>query len=206
MLIIHLMIAILLAFLSSYWIDCLYSLPNAPLNFKSQIKQRSKYRKIFFTACMFFFIENLPLKFDPTIIYSTVALFFLLTIIITDVEQYIIFNKMLLPFAIIALISAVHLNLNIVDYIIAGLIGGISFLFLTLITNGAIGGGDIKLIAVLGLWFGTEKLLSIIIIGSILAGISALVMLIAKIKSRQDYFAYGPYFCMAAIYFLTYSP
>ena len=202
MLILYLMTAILLTIIASYWIDYLYALPDAPLSFKDSINQRSKYRKILYAACMFCLIENLVAKPYPLIVYSIVAAFFLLIIIFTDFEQYVIFDKVSLPFAVIGLISLFHLNLNIVNHLVAAFFGGMFFLFLALISRGALGGGDIKLIATLGLWFGTEDLFSIITIGSIFAGISALVMLIVNRKSKQDYFAYGPYFCMTAIYLL----
>ena len=202
MLIVSLIISISLAIVSSYWIDYLYSSPNVPLSFKDSIEQRSRYRKVLFVICMFGFIENLSHESAVLMAYSIVAAFFLLSIMITDFEQYVIFNKMLLPFAIIGLIATFHLDLSVVDHLIAAFLGGMFFLFLAVISNGALGGGDVKLIAAFGLWFGTEDLLQIIIISSILAGISAFVMLITKIKSRQDYFAYGPYFCITAIYFI----
>ena len=70
------------------------------------------------------------------------------------------------------------------------------------LSRGALGGGDVKLIATLGLWLGHPKLSQVLIIGCILAGVAALIMLAIKIKDRQSFFAYGPYSALTAIYFL----
>ena len=84
----------------------------------------------------------------------------------------------------------------------ATLIGGGVFLLLAIISKGSLGGGDVKLVAALGLWLGSEKLLSVVLIGTIIGGIAAMFMILAKKKDRKSYFAYGPYFSLTAIYFL----
>ena len=111
---------------------------------------------------------------------------------------------MLLPFAIIGVIAALHLNLPIFDRFIAALIGGGIFLFLAMLSGG-IGGGDIKLVAVLGIWLGTENLLNVVLIASICGGICAAIMILFKLKDRKSYFAYGPYFALAAIFIILFD-
>ena len=69
-------------------------------------------------------------------------------------------------------------------------------------THGAIGGGDIKLIFVLGLWLGTGQLYVTILIGLVLGGLAALLLLITRQRSRRDFFAYGPWFALPALYLL----
>ena len=119
---------------------------------------------------------------------------------ITDFEQYMLFDAMTLPLAIIGAIFSWQGNFP--DNLAAAIIGGGIFLLLSIISKGALGGGDIKLIFALGLWLGCEKLLNVVLVGSIAGGIAALLMILAKKKDRSSYFAYGPYFTLAAIYFL----
>ena len=88
---------------------------------------------------------------------------------------------------------------GLLNHILAALAGGVVFLLLSVLTRGGIGGGDIKLMAALGLWFGSEALTGIAMTGIVLAGLVALVMLLTKQKGRLDYMAYGPYFAIAAI-------
>ena len=85
------------------------------------------------------------------------------------------------------------------EHIAAALGGGLLFFLLTVLTKGAIGGGDIKLVAAMGLWFGYQSLLTIIMYGLLAGGTAALLMLIAKQKQRNSYFAYGPYFALSGI-------
>ena len=76
------------------------------------------------------------------------------------------------------------------------------FTLLAVITRGGIGGGDIKLIGVLGIWFGID-LIDVVSYGFILGGIFAVILIALKIKQRTDFFAYGIYFSMTALYFLV---
>ncbi|MBQ1335390.1 MAG: prepilin peptidase, partial [Selenomonadaceae bacterium] len=134
--------------------------------------------------------------------WGLLALFFLLLIACTDFEQYVIFDAMLLPFALAGLAAALLLGMPVPDHLLSGFLGGLAFLVLAILTRGGIGGGDVKLIAVLGLWFGPERLLNIVLPGLLLGGLAALFLLLSKKKKRQEAFAYGPYFCLAAIFFL----
>ena len=195
-------IAILLTFVGSRWIDFLYKLPDAPLTFPEKISSRAKFRKPLLTIILFVCFLNLQKFSAPPIFYLTAAIFFLALIIFTDFEQYIIFDKMLLPFALIGVAAIIHLNLPIFDRIIAAIFGGGIFFLLSILSRGGIGGGDIKLVATLGIWLGTEKLLNVVLISCIFAGICAVILILTQKKDRKDFFAYGPYFAMSTIFIL----
>ena len=51
------------------------------------------------------------------------------------------------------------MNLNVQENVTSALIGGGVFLLLAIVSKGSLGGGDVKLIAALGLWLGVEKLI-----------------------------------------------
>ena len=219
-------IAAILTLVGTRWINFLYAMPNAPLSFPNEIESRAKFRTpclfVLLTICIF----NLWTIPAPKIFYVAAAIFILSLIIFTDFEQYVIFDKMLLPFAIIGGVEIFHLNLPIFERLMAAIIGGVEifhlnlpiferlmaaiigggiFLLLSIISRGGIGGGDIKLVAVLGIWLGAEKLLNVIIIAAIAGGIVAGIMILTKQKDRKSYFAYGPYFALAAIFILLFS-
>ena len=190
------LIAFFLTDLGSRWIDHLYSISNVPLSFPDEIESRQKFRKPIIFIAMISAVELLP-NLD-----SILAMFFLTLITLTDFEQQVILDRMTIPFAMIGVIRIFYFQLDSLDYFLAAGIGGLIFLILAFLTHGAIGGGDIKLIAVLGIWFGSENLSLIVPFGIILGGISAGIMLATGLKSRKDFFAYGPYFTIMAIYFL----
>ena len=186
----------------SLWIDKLYcqEKDKSLLSFPDQIAKRAKFRKPLLFFLLLFCIGKAWFAVSiPTVLYYTAAIAFLSFITITDFEQYVIFDSMLLPLAALGLCYTVHQQLSITEHLAAGLGGGLLFLLLTILTKGAIGGGDIKLIATLGLWLGIRPLLSVIMYGFLAGGAAALFLLLTKQKKRHDYFAYGPYFALGGI-------
>ncbi len=188
----------------SRWIDSLYQLPNAPLTFPDEISSRSKFRKPLLALLLFVNFLNIADVPAPLYFYLTAIIFFLSLITFTDFEQYVIFNKMLLPFAVLGILAAIHLNLPLLDRITAAVAGGAIFLLISIITHGGIGGGDVKLVFVMGIWLGTKTLLDVILAASIFGGAVAILLIITKQKDRKSYFAYGPYFTLSAIVFLAF--
>lgn len=126
---------------------------------------------------------------------------FLLLTMVTDWEQQLIFDRMQLPFAMLSL-PFMWWQGNMADCLLAALAGGGGFLLLALLTRGGIGGGDIKLMAVLGLWLGTNKLLAVALGGFILSGAVAALMLLSGHLRRGQAFAYSPYFSLFALWLL----
>ena len=119
----------------------------------------------------------------------------------TDFEQYMLFDAMTFPLAIFGAAYAWQNSVLQENFLAAAVFGGIFFLF-AVVSKGALGGGDIKLIAALGLWLGGEKLFNVVLVGTIAGGLAAVLMILLKKKDRKSYFAYGPYFTLSAIYFL----
>jgi leader peptidase (prepilin peptidase)/N-methyltransferase len=205
----HLMIYLFVILLSltltvagSLWIDRLYlqEQDSTLLSFPEQVTKRARYRHALLFLLLFFCIGKAWSSFSlPILFYYVAAIVFLSFVVITDFEQYVIFDSMLLPFSIIGLCYTAHMNLPLFNHIAAALGGGLLFLLLAIATRGAIGGGDIKLIAAMGLWLGIRPLLGVIAYGFLAGGIAALFLLLTRQKQRHDYFAYGPYFALSGI-------
>ena len=181
------------SFLLSLLIDFLYSLPDSPLTFPEKkpnllLRFTFLFILLFFT---FFYFQSL---------YQTIFIIFLLVITVTDFEQYVIFDIVLLPFALSGIFFSFLLELPFLERFLSSLFAGSFFFALLVLTKNGIGGGDVKLVATLGLWLGADKLISTILTASILGGVFALFLILCGIKSRTDFFAYGPYFCIAAAF------
>ena len=202
---ISIVLSFVLTCVGTFWIDSLYKMPNAPLTFPEEVVSRAKLRPslmfLLLFVCLFHFAET-PM---PQFFYLTAIIFFLTLITFTDFEQQVIFNKMLLPFAVLGILAAVHLNLPLTERIISAIVGGGVFLVLAFVSSGGIGGGDIKLVFVLGLWLGSELLLNVIFIASIFGGLAAIFMILTKKLNRKSYFAYGPYFTLTTLVMLVFS-
>lgn len=187
-------LAAILTCAGSLWIDRLYR-TTEELSFPENISERAHFRKpILFVSLAILFCAAQDW-------WQVAAIFLLALMTATDFEQYMLFDAMTLP---LALIGAAHAwqGATLTDNLTAALIGGGVFFLLALVSKGALGGGDVKLIAALGMWFGGEELLNVVLAGTIAGGVAALLMIATGMKQRNSYFAYGPYFALTAIYFL----
>lgn len=186
--------------ISTHWIDSLYRKQPQVLSFPESQEGRAFYRKGFLFAAPCILLMFFPSDSILIFLNQLFLTYFLLLVICTDFEQYVIFDKMLLPFGILAFPMIFLMGLPVLDHLGAAFAGGGIFLLLAILTRGGIGGGDIKLIFVLGLWLGSRLLIGTVILGFCLGGLAALFLMLTKQKKRKEFFAYGPYFSAAAIF------
>ncbi len=69
---------------------------------------------------------------------------------------------------------------------------------LSILGRGALGGGDVKMMAVVGLWLGQEVILALTT-GFILGGVAAVVLLFLRRAGRKDFFAFGPFLIIGTL-------
>jgi len=142
-----------------------------------------------------FYYFGLSLNF----VFYSFLISILLVISIIDYREQIIPDGLVLTMlgsTIIykALIYSFYtMNITLLDGILGFLIAGLFFLLITLVSNGGMGGGDIKLIAVLGLILGLKKVWLCILLAFVLGGIISIFLLAFKIKTRKDPIPFGPF-------------
>ncbi|SCY98463.1 prepilin peptidase [Alkaliphilus peptidifermentans] len=90
---------------------------------------------------------------------------------------------------------------NVLGFFVAGVL----FLIIAVVTKGAMGGGDIKLMAVLGFWFGLKEVILITFLSFLLGGVLSVIILSFKIKEREDFIPFGPFIVMATIITIFYG-
>lgn len=197
-----LLIACTATWVGSFWIDIMFVKEHDSdlLSYPELIIKRAMFRKpLLFLLLATCIGKAWNIATGIQLFYYIIAIMLLVFVSVTDFEQYVIFDSMLLPLAITGISYTLYMQMPILQHIAAAFGGGLSFCLLALLTKGAIGGGDIKLIAAMGLWLGTRLLLSVVAYGFIAGGAAALFLLITKQKRKHDYFAYGPYFALSAI-------
>jgi len=69
----------------------------------------------------------------------------------------------------------------------------------------AMGGGDVKLLAMIGAFLGWRPVLLAIFFGSIIGSVVSLALIGLKIKKRTDYIPFGPYLSLGAVISLFYK-
>ncbi len=93
---------------------------------------------------------------------------------------------------------------NLLLHVLGFLAGGGIFLLIALATK-AMGGGDIKLMAVLGLWMGLKAILVTTVLSFIIGAIVSIVLLITGKRGRKDFIPFGPFIAVAALLVALYG-
>ena len=126
-------------------------------------------------------------------IFVTVIFFaFLILIAWTDFKTLMIYDKILLPMALVGIFfDACNLLVNLQDAVLFSALGFILMFAVFKISHGGMGGGDVKFSAVLGIWLG-EKIFSAIFLASIIAAVFALVYFV-KNRDKKIKLPFAPF-------------
>lgn len=150
----------------------------------------------------------LALRFDLSwTLAAGLALFFFLALItLIDWKHRIIPNALIYPALLIVLAARVVLAPGTLGM---ALLGGFFAFFIfygsAVIGRGGLGGGDIKLAALIGLLFGFPGILWALIFSAAATALYITALLIAGRARRGLTFAYGPFLCLGAMlaFFVT---
>lgn len=129
---------------------------------------------------------------------------FLLFLSFIDIRCGMIFNKFLLPMAMAGLLmDAAGLLVDPLDGCLAGIMGGGLLLLIRWGSNGGMGGGDVKLGVVLGIWLGPDKLAVALFLAFLLGAAAGLLLMLSRGTARL-WMPFGPFLSMggwlAALY------
>ncbi len=84
--------------------------------------------------------------------------------------------------------------------VLAAALAGGAFYALAAVSKGRwMGGGDIKLVFLMGLVLGLQKILLALFLGFNVAAVVAVVLLLVRLKKRTDYIPFGPFLVGATI-------
>ena len=149
------------------------------------------------------------MNIERIVLYKYIALFILLVMVsIIDLRKRII----PISFIIIGIFLGLFINIYFFRkiHVFGFLLGGLIPLLLAFITddgagNGGIGGGDIQLLAMLGLWVGFEDALNImLILFSITVIVLGIFIISNKLNLRKQGkrgIAYAPYITFSVMYY-----
>lgn len=126
---------------------------------------------------------------------------------------YIDYNKKIIPNKILLVMIGLRLVLMITEaFIYKDMIysialssfmgmaaGGGAFLLAALIMKNSIGMGDVKLIAVIGLYVGIGDLFSCIILSLIISLVAGVILISAKKITSKDFMPFAPFLALGTI-------
>jgi leader peptidase (prepilin peptidase)/N-methyltransferase len=136
----------------------------------------------------------------------------LIAITFIDIDHRIIPDKISLPgIPIFFLLSLLIPNFSFIDSLIGILVGGGSLYLVAvgyhlLTGNEGMGGGDIKLLAMIGAVIGWLGVFFTIFAGSVLGCVVGLALMIKNRKGMKLAVPFGPFLSLGAVIYLFYGP
>lgn len=129
---------------------------------------------------------------------------FLLYLSFIDVRCGMIFNRFLLPMAVTGLLMDFSgILVNPLDGCLAAILGGVLLFFIRWGSDGGMGGGDVKLGFVLGIWLGPGNLIVALFLAFLLGAGMGLLLMFSRGTTRLC-LPFGPFLSMggwlAALY------
>jgi leader peptidase (prepilin peptidase)/N-methyltransferase len=129
----------------------------------------------------------------------------LIVISLIDLKTQTIPDKLNLLGGIVTLILGIYLfRGNYINHIFGFLFGFLFFLIIAVLTN-AMGGGDIKLMGVLGLLLGFGGILFVTVLSFVYGAIISVFLLLLKKATRKDFIPFGPFIALAALTYILYG-
>ena len=131
----------------------------------------------------------------------------LLSVFVIDYKLQIIPNRLNLTMFEIGFIISILYGLSdiaiTINMFMGLLVGGGIFLLITLIGGAiygkeAMGFGDVKLMASLGLFFGLSNIIIITLLSFLIGAILSIVLLVIKIKKSDEYIPFGPFIVLGS--------
>lgn len=124
----------------------------------------------------------------------------LVSISMVDVLHRIIPDQILITGTVLGLPLAL---LTSVNHLINGIIGffaaGLFLLAIAFISRGGMGGGDIKLSAVMGLFLGWQGIIAALFLSFLIGGLAGIFLLVSGLKNRKDAIPFGPYLALGGL-------
>lgn len=149
---------------------------------------------------------------DPARLFvSWCYAWFLTVVLVIDLETRRVLNVMLLPAAVFAVAAGLWLGQPTVASMLGGAAVGFGLFWCLYVLGrmkygrGALGFGDVKLAAVIGLMTGYPNVLNALIIGATLGGAAALILLLTRRAGWKSTTAYAPYLAAGAMLALWYT-
>ncbi len=143
-------------------------------------------------------------------IFYSILSSLLIVISVIDYKHTIIPDGLIIFGLIIGLIYRLilplflRLKISLTGSILGLLVGGGFFLLIAIVFSGGMGGGDIKLMSMLGLFLGVEKIIMVTFLSFFIGAIFILPLLLSKKKSRKDMIPFGPFIALSALVTMLY--
>lgn len=142
----------------------------------------------------------------PQLFVSLVLTSILIVLAFIDWNHFILPNKVILTGFLLGLFFQFFSPcISWIEAIMGFLLGGGFLYLLALVSDGAMGGGDIKMAALLGFYSGGQRVLIILYLGALLATLVWLFLILIGIKEKKDPIPLGTFMSVGALITMLYG-
>lgn len=121
----------------------------------------------------------------------------LVAVTFIDLETLLIPDRITLPGIALGLLTHLYpVPWNLVGGLVGCLVAGALFYVIALASRGGMGGGDIKLAAMMGAFLGWQLVLVAILLAVLAGGVIGLMLLLSGLKGRKDPVPFGPFLAL----------
>jgi leader peptidase (prepilin peptidase)/N-methyltransferase len=129
---------------------------------------------------------------------------FFAAILVIDLEQGLILNKMVFPAMLVALVLSLFFSdpETVPSFASAAGGGGLGlglFLLIAIVSRGGMGWGDVKLAGLIGLVAGFPLVLVAVMLAVLTGGLAAIAMLALKLRERKQTLPFGVFLALGAV-------
>lgn len=164
-----------------------------------------RYPLIELITGLLFYLLFLKFGLSGAFISHSILCSILIIVTFIDIEFQIIPNELVLIGAIVGIILIlIEISVHWMDAIIGMFIGGGIYLIVAILSQfllkkEGMGGGDIKLMAMIGLMIGWKLTIISILLSVYIGGLIGGLLLLLRIKKRGDVIPYGPFIAIGTI-------
>ncbi|MDI6618167.1 MAG: prepilin peptidase [Clostridiales bacterium] len=159
-----------------------------------------QYPLVEFASGVVFLICFLKFGFSVIFIKSIFLLSVLIIVSFIDFEYSVIPGKLIIFLGIVGIILDIlgyKSNTSLLNFLYGFILGG-GLIFLIVLITGAMGGGDVQLMAAIGIYLGLRLTLLTLLLSFVTGAAAGIVLIILKKKTRRDYIPFGPWISIAA--------
>lgn len=158
------------------------------------------YPSIEFLTGVLFATAPLVVGWTPELIIALTMISLFIIIFVSDIAYMIIPDKVLLVFAGIFLLERIFIPLTPWwDSLAGGAIGFVLLLLIALVSKGGMGGGDIKLFALIGFVVGTKTLFLSFFFSTLLGAVLGLLGMAFGIVKKGKPIPFGPFIAFGTL-------
>jgi len=155
----------------------------------------------------------LIMKFGLSVTYLIYFAFVAALIVITVIDLYhqIIPDVISLPWIGVGLLASLTVSqINFMNSLLGILCGGgslflVATLYQWLFKREGMGGGDVKLLAMIGAFLGWKAVIVTILLGSLVGSITGIILMVSKGKDFKYAIPFGPFLSFGAVVALFYG-